>query len=119
MIKVGKPTLARIEDMTTLSVSVDNGYDGTLSDLTFTFESSYENGLAIDRADGLLVCMLHWLAAHNYDVTFDLPISERLYYQIIEFIIPALKRTTKVYWPSFATPPPWKIRGNRHDLWSR
>jgi len=106
MISVGKPVMTNSGEITKAVFSIKNGVTNETHDLIYEFEREYEEHFTEDRADGVLVSMLHWLAVNHYDVRLEQPVSEHLYYQIIEHLLPAWDskikihcKTTNVYYP--------------------
>ena len=56
--------------------------DGVETEFWFCVESKYENYLTIDRSDGILVMVLIYALHGGHNIKLELPISEKLYYQI-------------------------------------
>lgn len=65
--------------------------------LTFEFDAQYAQYLSIDRGDHLLSMLLLYAMREKQDMKFDMPISERLYYQITTYLIDALHQADPNY----------------------
>lgn len=63
----------------------------------FEFDSKYASGLSTDRGDHLLAMLFLYAMQEKQDIKFDMPISERLYYQITTYLIDALHEENPNY----------------------
>lgn len=60
--------------------------------LWFSTSPDYADYLCADRADGFLAAVLPYAMLQHHDIRINGPISERLYYTITEYLLPALHR---------------------------
>jgi hypothetical protein len=58
--------------------------------LWFATAAEYASCLESDRSDGFLIALLSWAMHHGYDLTFEAPLSQRLYFSVNHFLIPVL-----------------------------
>jgi len=96
MIHVKKAFIKDDSDQFTTIVvplSIDN-VDKTLK---ITIENDYACYLTVDRADAFLVWIFYFAMKQGHDVTFDAPISARIYYQIKHYLIKALSEENADY----------------------
>jgi len=90
MIKIARPSVETADGMTTVSFSLD--VDGTGKLLWFRFSAEYGSYLTVDRGDALLAMMVYYAMEHGHDLVFEMPVSERLFYQVKYNLVDALHK---------------------------
>lgn len=65
--------------------------------LYFEVDKEYGKYLVTELGDAAVVCVLLYAMEHNYHVECDVPVSERLMYQLNEYLIPAISKNIKRY----------------------
>lgn len=65
--------------------------------LFYQVDSEYEEFLTYEVADSCVVCLLLYAMQHDLDIVSKVPISERLYKQLTEYLIPAISQNIKMY----------------------
>jgi hypothetical protein len=76
-----------------VSCSIDvTKADGSSDTRTVWFEvdSKYREGLCDDLCDAYVIGLLHYCLRNHYDIESDAPMSEELYYNLTEQLIPVL-----------------------------
>lgn len=85
---IGKPYIKRYNDVSRLEavISVNN------IDKVYYFEVSreYEQYLCTERADAFLLGLLYFSLVRGFDIQCEAPLSEKLYYQIVNIYIPTV-----------------------------
>lgn len=66
-------------------------------DLYFEVESKYEQYLVTEVSDACVVCLLLYAMENKYDLICDGAVSERLLYQLNEYLIPAISSNIGCY----------------------
>ncbi len=61
------------------------------------FEKEYKEYLSYEVADCFLVGLLLYAMQHNLNVYSEAPISERLFYQLTEYLMPAISKNIPFY----------------------
>ncbi len=95
MIKIGKPYVKEMPNSTRLCASVN--YDGSDHEIWYGVEKKYAEFLCWERADAFLLAFLPYAMAFEHDIVIDAPVSERLYYQLVNYYIPCLAKFTHYY----------------------
>ena len=73
-----------------LSAKIES--DHFIKDLYFEIECKYKEYLCDERGDAFLLSLLNFSLINGYNMEFKVPISEKLYYQIVEQYIPTLTK---------------------------
>jgi hypothetical protein len=63
--------------------------------LWYRLDTEYSDYFCEDRADGLVASLLYFSLMNDADIVSELPISEKLYYQLTYYLIPQLCRCNK------------------------
>ena len=63
--------------------------------LWFEVEKEYEKYLCVETADAFLVALIPYFVKHNLNVKINGKISSKLYYQLINYLFPLLRRGYK------------------------
>lgn len=96
MINIEKPSL-RQEERTVLYAPIT--LDGIRQEAWFSVETEYGAYLVDDRLDAFVVGFLTTAMRLGQDIVCQAPISRRLYYQITEYLIPAMAANMEIYHP--------------------
>ena len=84
-------TFARLE----AKISIEQKY----FNLYFEVEKQYEQYLTYEVSDSFLVCLLLYAMQHEFDLEFEGSLSETLYVQITNYLLPAISNNVKLYKP--------------------
>jgi hypothetical protein len=71
--------------------------DGNEQEIWYEVDEAYAEYLCYERADAFLLGCLPYAMAFNHNITVDGDISEKLYYQLTTFFIPAMSKYTNYY----------------------
>lgn len=72
--------------------------DNHLKNLWLEVNAKYKAYIVLDRVDGIVIGLLNYAMRNGHDIRSELPISENLFYNLNEIIIPALaEANTKHY----------------------
>lgn len=63
---------------------------GPRQSLWFELHSRYKDYVVTERCDAFLLGLLPYAMLHGEDIHLDCPVSEKLYYQLSDYLIPAL-----------------------------
>lgn len=87
----------RIEDQDNKSkLCADIKYNGNITTLWYEVEKEYKNFLCVERADAFLVALLLFAMEKGESISiFDTPITSKLYFNIIHYIIPIFSQMNK------------------------
>lgn len=77
-------------DGTKIIVSTDYIFHSKKETLWFKIDKKYQEYLLLERADAFLVGLLLYAMANGEDIHLDCPVSEKLYYNLVNYLIPAL-----------------------------
>jgi len=108
ILHIEKPRIEICEDERSvrlcigLKINQESSYDAW-----YKFDREYEQYLCTDRCDGLVVNLLLYAMEHQLDIVSDVPMSERLHYQLTEYLIPCIAKYVDTtvhnfvdgYWP--------------------
>lgn len=92
MLTIGKPYVKKMEDKSRLISEIT--VDGKVNKIFVEVDSIYEKYLCYERSDAFLIPLFYYGMKYNHDITCEAPVSEDLYYQITEYLIPLLKRNS-------------------------
>lgn len=88
-LRIGKPYITHDNSKTRLNTELY--LDGCkIYNVWYEFAGEYKNYICCERADGILLNVLLYAMEHGYDIRCDVPLSERLYYQLTTYLIPAI-----------------------------
>lgn len=71
--------------------------DGRTYDLWYSVEKEYKEFVSIERSDAFVVNILLYAMEHKLDIECEEKISEKLYYQLTEYLIPSISRNVRKY----------------------
>lgn len=96
MITISKPFIKDVGDFSRLTsnIIVD---DNLPYQLYYEVKKEYKEYLTYELSDAFLVCLMLWAMEHKHDIKCEAPISERLYRQLKEYLIPAISKNIKEY----------------------
>ena len=69
--------------------------DKTMQTLWYAVDEEFEDFVCIDTADGIITTLLPYAIRGGYDIESELPISQKLYYNLTSQLIPQLTLCTK------------------------
>lgn len=93
---IHQPYLSIVND-NTVRLCSDIEYNGKSNHIWYETDRKWEKYLCYERADAFLVNILLFAMEHNADVHCDCDISERLYYQLSEYLIPSISTNIEKY----------------------
>lgn len=93
MIHVEKPQIIECGENTKVVYPVMEGNEK--KECVFVFDKCYRDYLSCDRGDGILTMLFMYAMKNGQDIKLDIPVSARLYYQLINYMIDALTYSTK------------------------
>lgn len=85
------------EDGNTIRLLAKMTIDGNEEDCWFDYPIEYKDYICGERCDAFVIALLPYAMKNAYDIKSNLPLSERLYYQIITYYIPILKKYQKSF----------------------
>ncbi len=97
MLKIGKTYLQRIDNQVRLCADISlNGRGITL---WFGVEAEREEYLCLERSDAFVVTMLSSAMRGGHSIQCETPMSERLHYQLENYLIPSISAADERYHP--------------------
>lgn len=75
----------------------DVGLHGNVFQLWYETTIDYAQYFSSDRLDAFVVSLLLYSMKHKYAIKCNAPISERLYYQLNEYLIPSISANIAEY----------------------
>lgn len=96
MIKIGFPYKEKSNDAIKLCFELIEN-DKLPHVIWFEFDKKYENYLVTERIDGIVVNLLYYCMEHGHDIVSECPISEKLYFQLTNFLVPSISQNLTMY----------------------
>lgn len=96
-LKIGNPYLRRESGRVFLCVRIILQEED--KEAWFSVEPEFAEYLTDDRTDAFLIAMLPVAMKLGADIYCDAPITRRLYYQVTQYLIPAMTANMKIYHP--------------------
>ena len=96
-LRIGKPFLRRTSGQVSLCAKVTVGEH--TEEAWFSVEQAFAPYLVDNRADAFAVGFLTTAMKLRADIYCDAPITRRLYYQITQYLIPAMAANMDIYHP--------------------
>ena len=97
MLKIGKTYLQRIDNQVRLCADISlNGRDATL---WFGVDAAHEEYLCLKRSDAFVIAMLSSAMRGGHSIHCETPMSERLHYQLENYLIPSMSAADEHYHP--------------------
>lgn len=78
-------------------MSADVKLNDDVYSMYFETDAEYGKYFSPEVSDAYLICLLLYAMERNYDIYFEGALSEVLYYQVVEYLIPALSKNIKEY----------------------
>lgn len=103
MLKIGKTYLQRVGDQTRLCADISLNGRGTT--LWFGVETEHEEYLCLERSDAFVVTMLFSAMRGGHTICCETPMSERLHYQLENYLVPSICAADEHYHPIKITAP--------------
>ena len=69
--------------------------DKEVYNLWYKTEKKYEEYISVENANAFLITLLPYIVKHNYDVKVNSKISSKLYYQLLDYLLPLLCKEFK------------------------
>ncbi|MDR1769707.1 MAG: hypothetical protein LBS02_03570 [Hungatella sp.] len=88
-LRIGLPHIKNIGLKSRLEADIELP-NGEVKTLYYEVESQYEKYLCTDRSDAFLISLLQYAMFYGYNITWDCPVTERLFYQLNTMYIPVL-----------------------------
>lgn len=66
-------------------------------DVWYEVEEKFASYFTLERSDGLLVNLLLYAMEHSLDIECEAEVSEKLYYQLTEYLIPSISSKIEKY----------------------
>ena len=63
----------------------------------FEFDAKYKEFITAERSDAFVMGLLVSAMENGYDIEYEKPISERLYYQLMTYFVPMISKYNKSY----------------------
>ncbi len=95
MIHIGKSYIQRVDSTSRLCADITIG--DRRNTLWFSVDRSQESYLCVGRADAFVMAFLAAAMRGNHTMVCDDPMSERLHYQLSQYLIPTLAFAGKYY----------------------
>lgn len=101
IVHIGKPYITNIESVVNGKAArlcadiIKKDYIAQLTEkstLYFEFEEKYSSYLCDDRSDAFVLGLLIMAMEENYNIEYEAPISEKLYYQLSTYFIPIVSK---------------------------
>ena len=96
MLEIKKPLIQKNGNKTRLCFDLILN-ENQCENIWYEVDSEYEPFLCDDRIDGIVVNILLYCMEHELDIVSECPISERLYYQLTNYLIPSISNNIKKY----------------------
>lgn len=103
MLKIGKSYIVRTDGISRLCADI--AIDGHKQTLWFGLDSAQEDCLVAGRADPFVMAVLPAAMRGGHEIMCEDAISERLHYQLCEYLIPALSLAGDMYCKIHITAP--------------
>lgn len=100
VLRVGRPYIEDLqqEQGVRLCVKIEiPEKDGYI--LWYETDAKYKDYLCTERSDGFVVNLLLYAMEHQLDIECDQCLTERLYYQLTEYLIPSISKNINKYSP--------------------
>lgn len=97
MLTIGKTYCTHENGQARLCADLTLNNRGTV--LWFGVDESQEQYLHIERSDAFVIALLPTAMRGGYDIVFHTPMSERLHYQLTQYLIPTLCGVGDLYHP--------------------
>lgn len=97
MLNIGKTYCTHENGQTRLCADLTLNNKGTA--LWFGVDESQEQYLCAERSDAFVMALLPTAMRGGYDIVFHTPMSERLHYQLTQYLIPTLCGVGDLYHP--------------------
>ena len=96
-LRIGKPSITISDKRAKLSANISNNENGTNFDLWYDVDKTYAEYLCSETSDAFLVAMLPYAMEHQLDIICDDTISEKLYFNLQQNLIPILSKYSKIF----------------------
>lgn len=94
MIHIGQPKV--ISNANKCRLVADIFFDGEIHPLWFEVDKEYGKYLTPERSDAFVVGLLHLALREGHDISFEAPLTRRLYEQLTDQFLPAFVKINKL-----------------------
>ena len=102
MITIRKPEIfehnGKVRIQNIIDIETGNGKES--KNLYFDIGPEFAQYLCPERSDAYVIGLLNYAMRNKHDITCEVPMTERLYYQITTYLIPTLSNHSKVLHPT-------------------
>lgn len=96
-IVIHKPEIVPGYDDTCCRLSAVIESDHFSKALYYEVDKKYEDALCTERGDAYLLGLFNFAMCNEYDMEFEVPVSQRLYYQLMNKYIPLMAKNYPGY----------------------
>ncbi len=106
-IKIGKPYIVETSDSEIFGKAVKlcakitmenpNTKNVETKECFFEFDQKYQKNICAERSDAFVIGLLSTAMENDMDIEFEMPLSERLYYQLTNYYIPMIAKYNSNY----------------------
>lgn len=93
MISIEQPRITTDEGKSRLAATIC--VDGESYELWFEVDAKYERFLCDERCDAFVLGLLHWAMKNGHDIVSEVPMTDRLYEQVVTQFLPAFYRMNR------------------------
>lgn len=91
-------TAELVDDGDSVVLNYQISVSGKSSTLWFRFDTCYKEAISYEVADGVVIALLPFAMRGGYHIHSTIPLSERLWFQLTEQVIPQLCKTDAELW---------------------
>lgn len=95
ILEISKIKIVKLEKQSRLVATIKA--DDDLYDMYFEVDQNFESYLTYEVYDAYLVCLLLYAMENNCDLHFDGNLTEKLYFNIVNYLMPAISKNIKNY----------------------
>lgn len=92
---LSKPYITELDGKTRINVDVES--DNEIKTIWYECNKEFQEYLCIEKIDGFVITLLLYAMKKGEDIICEQSISEKLYYQLVNFLIPTLSKNIKEY----------------------
>lgn len=92
---ISKPYITKNDNKTRINVDIES--DNPIKTIWYECDSKYEKYLCTEKNDGFIITLLLYAMEKGEDIISKQDISEKLYYQITNFLIPTVSKYIDIY----------------------
>lgn len=92
---LSKPYITKMDDKIRINVDIES--NNKIKTIWYECDQTFEEYICTERLDGFIVTLMLYAMKNGEDIICQEKISEKLYYQITNFLIPTLTKNIKEY----------------------